>query len=245
MRPERRKPSSFPPTTRRRKKRKPMGAPPNAPIIIPSFHNVGHKPVGSIAEALAPYKKFYGKKRAQDIAIEAAMFVGKQYPIIGKIVECWFLLPKHDREKVLALDYTVEAFNMPVREFVGIVRPLIQMQLLDRAQDIQFANMPALVEKSMKRAMNPRATTPVVKEAMAHMQQHRLMPAPPNAPSVTVNTTVGGPTTQVAVLPSAEDFAKRLDEATRAGREALPPANMEGVIDVEAVTSKTKDEVAA
>lgn len=74
MRSEVKKESSFPPNKKRRKK--PTGAPPNAPIIIPEFHNVGHKPVGSIAEAsqLSPFKprvvrQYSASERANALAV--------------------------------------------------------------------------------------------------------------------------------------------------------------------------------
>lgn len=215
---------------------------------IPDFENIGHRPVGSIADALQPYRQFYSRKPAAKIAIEAAAKVARdqRYSHYNEVVLGWFQVPKHDREKVLCLDWIVETLGIDLREFISVIRMYLQSELLERARDEQFVAMPEIVKMSVQRAMSPRASTPVVKEALAHMQQHHIVPAPPNAPTVQIQTNVDSRHQEAKFeLPSPEEFAKRLDEAARAGREALPPADLSNVIDAETIQTVEKETVAA
>ncbi len=211
------------------------GPEPRAPLNIPTaFVNLGHFPVGSIAWALKSYRKYFGNKRGQDIAIGVAAHIADRYPIFVKIVECWWLLPRHDREKTLALDYVVNSHNMPVREFISIIRGAIHAMIIDQVEDQQFAALSELMEASLTRAKSKKAMMPVVKEAMAHFQQHRLVPTPPKQESHVSVNVAPTQTTNMVQMPGPEDFARRLDVATRAGRE-LPPADLSNVIDAEVV----------
>lgn len=229
------------------------GKEPAAQIIIPDFHIVGHAPVGSIAFCMKPYRKFFSRRPAQQIAVDAAMRVGHRYPILGAIVKCWYNLDQHDREKVLCLDYLVEMHSMPLGEFIAIIKSVIHLQLIDQAESVQVAGLPELVEKSLKRAMLNLDSANVVKETMAHLQQHKLVPSPPKMGGVVVNNQLNA---QQNALSSPADFTKRLDEATRqravdaasdAGHEPLllPEANTENFIDTETVVNEQKETVAA
>lgn len=213
--------------------------PKNAPFSIPDFIVTRGKPVGSVAEGLAPYRKYFSNRPAQWLAIEAAVKVAHKYPAFPKIIECWGLIPKADQLKVLALDYIVEAYGWNLREFIAIIKAVLSSEIIERASDIQIAALPGLVEASIRRAK--KSTDP--KETMAHLQRYDIIDKPKVGGGVTVQTQVNAPT-QVNQIPSHSDFTKQLDDAVRAGRNdngqfQLAPANLDNVIDAEIVTSPT------
>lgn len=225
----------MPRVTKRRPGRK-RGRLPRAMVNIPEFYNLGHAPIGSISWHMKPYRKYFDNMRAVDIAVQAVRTCGAHHPILPIILKEWWLLPKHDQEKTLALDYLVEAFNMSVDEFVVIAVGRIHNLLIERMKGMQLANLPLVLEASMKRAQSTKPSTAAMKEAQMHLQQHNFVPAAPSS-EINISTQVAAGNTPFQ-LPDAAEWSKRLDEAARAGQQALPPADMENVIEAEVVEEK-------
>ena len=216
-----------PPPKPKVKRRKKRGPKPRAPFKIPDFIVTRGLPVGSIAKHLQPFRKQFNDLPASWIAIQAMAKVAKDHFTFPKIIECWALIPKSDQRKVLALDYIVEQYGWKLYEFIDVIKAVLTREIIEMTGDEQTAAMPQLMAASIKAAIKSKDP----KERIAHLQRANFIDKPPKMGGVTVNAPTMVNIPAAHQLPSAEDFAKRLDNAVRAGREtlALPEAPEDAV----------------
>jgi hypothetical protein len=185
--------------------------------------------VGSIFEAITPYRVAYANAHPFEIATAAAQSIAFKYPNVQKVLEAWGLIVSRDRLRSRALDDCITSTGMELEEFKGLVLAVLKSNALTMAEVEVSANLLKMVRTSIDVATTPERDKDN-RVLIRHLEKNQIFNPPPGQVThVNVNANAQAVSLQSGERkppPAFEDFQldldRRLREAEQKRLNAVP-----------------------
>jgi hypothetical protein len=180
--------------------------------------------VGSILEAIRPYREIYEMQPAYHIAAAAARTIEHKYQKIAEVLKIWDCLKKREKERHRALDRCVLQVGMELEEFKGLILSVLKANMLT-LQEVEIdVNKLKLTRQMVKVALDPEMDKG--NKVLIRMGERIGTLNPP--PGLTTNINVN---TQNNVLraDSFDDFSTMLDNVLKEQKQLVEGEIVEGL----------------